>query len=134
MFPLSSPIEQLNKKPKSHFCLAPPASRLQPTADQPSIGPPPLSSAAATPLRLSCLLHSKSPIRVVQLILTLPVSTATTERGFSAMKIIKNRLRNKMSDEYLANSLLINIEKEIAEKFDHDCIIDEFKDLKRSLG
>ncbi|KAK9075585.1 hypothetical protein SSX86_003911 [Deinandra increscens subsp. villosa] len=68
--------------------------------------------------------------RVVRLILTLPVSTATTERGFSAMKIIKNRLRNKISDDYLANSLVINVEKEIAEKFDQDCIIDEFKNLK----
>ncbi|KAK9049224.1 hypothetical protein SSX86_031809 [Deinandra increscens subsp. villosa] len=68
--------------------------------------------------------------RVVRLILTLPVSTATTERGFSAMKRIKNRLRNKMSDEYLANSLVINVEREIAEKFDQDCIIDEFKNLK----
>ncbi|KAD4586123.1 hypothetical protein E3N88_23724 [Mikania micrantha] len=46
--------------------------------------------------------------RVLRLILTLPVSTATTERGFSAMKIIKNRLRNKMSDEYLADSLSNN--------------------------
>lgn len=68
--------------------------------------------------------------RVVQLIMTLPVSTATTERGFSAMKIFKNRLRNKMSDEFLANSMLIYIEKDIAEKFDSESIIDEFKELK----
>ncbi|KAD4982676.1 hypothetical protein E3N88_19347 [Mikania micrantha] len=68
--------------------------------------------------------------RVIRLILTLPVSTATTERGFSAMKIFKNRLRNKMYDEYLANSLVIYIEKEIAEKFDSEYIIDEFKSLK----
>ncbi|KAD7479336.1 hypothetical protein E3N88_02472 [Mikania micrantha] len=52
------------------------------------------------------------------------------ERGFSAMKIFKNRLRNKMSDEYLSDSLLIYIEKEIAEKFDLECIINEFKELK----
>jgi len=62
--------------------------------------------------------------------LTLPVSTATTERGFSAMKIFKNRLRNKISDEYLANSLVVYIEKEIAEKFDSESIIDEFKNLR----
>ncbi|KAD2805629.1 hypothetical protein E3N88_39006 [Mikania micrantha] len=68
--------------------------------------------------------------RVIRLILTLPVSTATTERGFSAMKIFKNRLRNKMSDDYLANSLVIYIEKEIAENFDSESIIDEFKNLK----
>ncbi|KAK9057158.1 hypothetical protein SSX86_024525 [Deinandra increscens subsp. villosa] len=68
--------------------------------------------------------------RVCRLIMTLPVSTATTERAFSAMKIFKTRLRNKMSDAYLADSLVIYIEKEIAENFDSDSIIDEFKDLK----
>ncbi|PWA46679.1 hypothetical protein CTI12_AA503670 [Artemisia annua] len=68
--------------------------------------------------------------RVCRLLLTLPVSTATTERGFSAMKIFKNRLRNKMSDENLANSMVIYIEKEIADKFDSESIIEEFKGLK----
>ncbi|XP_035838006.1 zinc finger MYM-type protein 1-like [Helianthus annuus] len=68
--------------------------------------------------------------RVCRLILTLPVSTATTERGFSAMKIFKNRLRNKMSNQYLANSMVIYIEKEIAENFDSESIIEEFKNLK----
>ncbi|KAD5317982.1 hypothetical protein E3N88_17928 [Mikania micrantha] len=68
--------------------------------------------------------------RVIRLILTLPVSTATTERGFLAMKIFKNRLRNKMSDDYLANNLVIYIEKKIAENFDSESIIDEFKNLK----
>ncbi|KAJ0433406.1 putative HAT dimerization domain-containing protein [Helianthus annuus] len=68
--------------------------------------------------------------RVVRLILTLPVSTATTEQRFSAMKIFKNCLRNKMADEYLTNSLVIYIEKEIADKFDSEDIIHEFKNLK----
>ncbi|XP_050376893.1 uncharacterized protein LOC126794271 [Argentina anserina] len=34
--------------------------------------------------------------RLICLVLTLPVSTATTERAFSAMNYIKNKLRNKM--------------------------------------
>lgn len=34
--------------------------------------------------------------RLICLISTLPVSTARSERSFSAMKIVKNRLRNKM--------------------------------------
>ncbi|XP_076941189.1 uncharacterized protein LOC143610662 [Bidens hawaiensis] len=49
--------------------------------------------------------------RVVRLILTLPVFAATTERGFSAMKMVKNRLRNRMSDEFLANNLVVYIER-----------------------
>ncbi|XP_071714803.1 uncharacterized protein [Rutidosis leptorrhynchoides] len=68
--------------------------------------------------------------RLTRLILTLPVSTATTERAFSAMKLCKNRLRNKMSDDFLASNLVVYIEKEIAELFDSKTVIDEFKDLK----
>ncbi|XP_076922738.1 uncharacterized protein LOC143584607 [Bidens hawaiensis] len=68
--------------------------------------------------------------RVIRLILTLPVSTATMERGFSAMKIFKNRLRNKMSDDYPVNNLVIYIEKELAGSFDSTSIIDDFKELK----
>ncbi|GMI88110.1 hypothetical protein like AT1G19260 [Hibiscus trionum] len=68
--------------------------------------------------------------RVVTLILTLPVSTVTTERSFSAMNIIKNKLHNKIEDEFLSNCLLIYIEKEIAETFDVDSIISDFCDMK----
>ncbi|KAL9686622.1 hypothetical protein QQ045_031015 [Rhodiola kirilowii] len=39
--------------------------------------------------------------RLMCLILTLPVSTTTTERAFSSLDIIKSTLRNKMNDEFL---------------------------------
>ncbi|XP_059448304.1 uncharacterized protein LOC132179583 [Corylus avellana] len=68
--------------------------------------------------------------RLIRLILTLPVFTATTERAFSAMKIVKTRLRNKMEDDFLANSLVLYIEREIAESFDLDSILDDFVLLK----
>nr|XP_020153595.1 uncharacterized protein LOC109738882 [Aegilops tauschii subsp. strangulata] len=47
------------------------------------------------------------------LVLTLPVATATVERCFSAMKLVKNALRNKMGDDYLSNSLICFVEKEM---------------------
>ena len=62
--------------------------------------------------------------------LALPISTATTERVFSAMNIIKNRLRNKMEDDFLMDSMILYIEKEIAAKFGTESIIDDFRDLK----
>ncbi|MCH83259.1 zinc finger MYM-type protein [Trifolium medium] len=65
--------------------------------------------------------------RVLRLVLTLPVSTATTERAFSAMKIIKTRLRNKMEDDFLKDYMIVYIEDEIAEKFTSYEIVDEFK-------
>ena len=55
--------------------------------------------------------HYSLIYRLICLVLTLPVSTATTERAFSAMKIVKTVLRNKMDEEYLRDSMLINIER-----------------------
>uniref|UniRef100_A0A0A9GHJ6 Uncharacterized protein n=1 Tax=Arundo donax TaxID=35708 RepID=A0A0A9GHJ6_ARUDO len=64
--------------------------------------------------------------RLIRLVLTLPVSTAITERAFSAMKLVKTRLRNKMEDGFLRDCLVIYIEREIAVKFSTDFIIDYF--------
>ena len=50
--------------------------------------------------------------------------------NISVMKIFKNRLSKKMSDEYLGDSLLINIKIEVDKKFDLYSIIDEFNKLK----
>ncbi|GAV67739.1 LOW QUALITY PROTEIN: Dimer_Tnp_hAT domain-containing protein, partial [Cephalotus follicularis] len=67
--------------------------------------------------------------RLIRLVLTLPVSTATTEQAF-AMNIIKNKLRSKMEDDYLRSSLVLYIEKEIAEKITTYAIIDDFCTIK----
>ncbi|KAL4362965.1 hypothetical protein GQ457_04G016530 [Hibiscus cannabinus] len=68
--------------------------------------------------------------RLIRFILTLLVSTTTTERAFSVMKIAKTSLRNKMEDEFLSDYLIVYIEKEIAEKFTFDSIIDDFDSTK----
>ncbi|XP_066357925.1 uncharacterized protein [Miscanthus floridulus] len=68
--------------------------------------------------------------RLIRLLVTLPVSTATAERIFSVLKIVKTRLRNKIEDQYLANSLLVQVEGEIVEHYTYDDIISDFKDLK----
>ena len=47
------------------------------------------------------------------------------------MKIIKTRLKNKIEDEFLINSIIIYIEKKISKGFNFDLIIDYFKPLKR---
>ncbi|XP_059664257.1 uncharacterized protein LOC132310032 [Cornus florida] len=67
---------------------------------------------------------------LIRLVWTLPVSTATTERVFSTMKLVKTQLRNRMEDEFLADYLSISIEKEIAQTFSTDSIIDDFSFLK----
>ncbi|XP_042388013.1 zinc finger MYM-type protein 1-like [Zingiber officinale] len=64
--------------------------------------------------------------RLIHLVLTLPVSTATTERAFSAMKHVKTALRNKMEDDFLEDCLTLYIERDLAKDIDIDSIIDEF--------
>ena len=68
--------------------------------------------------------------RVASLILTLPVSTTTTERSFSAMNLIKTRLRNKMEDEFLNDSLVLHFEMELAETISLETIMQNFKKVK----
>ena len=46
------------------------------------------------------------------------------------MKLVKTTLRNKMEDEFLANCLIVYIEREFAENIDSDLIIDNFYSLK----
>lgn len=60
------------------------------------------------------------------LILSLPVSTASSERAISAMKIVKSWLRNRMGDDFLVDNMVIYIEKKIAEKFSIDSGINDF--------
>jgi hypothetical protein len=62
--------------------------------------------------------------------LTLPISTVTTKRAFSAMKHVKIVLRNKIKEEFLADSMMIYIERELVEDIDSDSIIDEFYSTK----
>ncbi len=47
---------------------------------------------------------------LAKILLALPVGTATVERSFSQMKMIKTRLRNHLSDANLAHLITIAIE------------------------
>ncbi|XP_074559959.1 uncharacterized protein LOC141816025 [Curcuma longa] len=64
--------------------------------------------------------------RLIHPVLTLPISTATTERAFSAMKHVKTSLRNKMEDDFLEDCLTLYIERDLTKDIDVDSIIDEF--------
>ncbi|KAK5802543.1 hypothetical protein PVK06_030144 [Gossypium arboreum] len=61
------------------------------------------------------------------------MSTTTTERAFSAMKIGKPRLRNRMEDDLLLTYLVAYIEKDRAQEFSTDSIIDEFDLMKKQM-
>ncbi|XP_037424497.1 uncharacterized protein LOC119289236 isoform X1 [Triticum dicoccoides] len=72
--------------------------------------------------------------RLIELALILPVATASVERAFSAMSIIKTELRNKMGDDWLNYSMVCNIEQEIFAKVDDDAIIYRFQDYRFRKG
>ena len=68
--------------------------------------------------------------RLIRLVLTLLISTATIERAFSAMKLSKTKLHNRMEDELLADNIIVYIKKEIARNFTTEMIMDEFFSMK----
>jgi len=49
--------------------------------------------------------------RLLKLILVLPVATASVERCFSAMKIVKTILRNCIGDEFMSHCIICFVEQ-----------------------
>ena len=60
---------------------------------------------------------------LVKLALILPVATASVERVFSAMNLVKTRLRNRLGDTFLNDCLVSYIEREIFDSIDNETII-----------
>jgi hypothetical protein len=67
---------------------------------------------------------------LIKLPLLLPVATATVERVFSVMHIVKSRLRNRMGDKWMNDSLVAYIEKDIFDKIDNEVIMKRFQNMK----
>ena len=66
---------------------------------------------------------------LLRLVLTLPIATAIVEMVFSAMKIVKSRLRNRMEDEWMNDCLLANIKKDIFNSIDDETIMQRFQNM-----
>ena len=64
--------------------------------------------------------------RLAHIALVLPVSTASCERSFSAMKLIKSYLRSTMCDGRLSSIASLSIESARAEAIDLNKFIEEF--------
>lgn len=62
--------------------------------------------------------------------ITLPVTVANAERSFSKLKIIKNYLRNSMSQDRLTNISILNIERGRTKELDINKIIQIFATKK----
>ena len=67
---------------------------------------------------------------LVTLALILLVAIVTIERTFSAMNIIKNRLRNQLGDQWMNDCLVTYIEKDIFKTIKCEEIMQRFQNMK----
>ncbi|XP_066318666.1 uncharacterized protein [Miscanthus floridulus] len=68
---------------------------------------------------------------LLKLILLLPVATASIERVFSALIIVKTKSRNKIDDTVLDDCLVIFIERDIFFQVNEDDIMETFMSLRK---
>jgi hypothetical protein len=85
-----------------------------------------LASLSKTMVQLERHIMFPLMYRIIKLALLLLVATATVERAFIAMKIIKTKLRNKMTDGWLNDLMVCYIDREIYKGLDLQQIIKAF--------
>jgi len=69
-------------------------------------------------------------VYMLKLMLVLPVATASVERVFSILNYMKNKLRNKIGDQYLNDCLVTFIEREFFLQVKDKDIINRFQTMK----
>jgi hypothetical protein len=66
---------------------------------------------------------------LLRIYLTIPITSVSAERSFSALKRIKTYLRNTMRQTRLTSLALIHIEKELSNSLDFNKLIDKFASI-----
>jgi ribosomal protein L31E len=59
--------------------------------------------------------------------------SATVERCFSAMKLVKTFLRNHLNDDSLSHDVICYVEKEEMKKVTNDLVVKYFMSLKSQM-
>ncbi|XP_078178591.1 uncharacterized protein LOC144572793 [Carex rostrata] len=72
--------------------------------------------------------------KLVKLTLILPVATASVERVFSAMNVVKNDSRNSMGDQWLNDCLVTYIERDLFKGVNNERIMQRFQHMKNRRG
>jgi hypothetical protein len=65
-------------------------------------------------------------LRLYWTLVTLPVTSCSAERALSRLRIIKNRLRSCMCDEWMTALMVLASEKALLSSISNDTIIDKF--------
>ena len=69
-----------------------------------------------------------------KVLLTLTVTTASVERGFSKLTIVKSKLRSTMNQERLEALTLASVEKDLLLQLDDAELVANFADLRMLLA
>ena len=74
-------------------------------------------------------------VKLLQIALTIVVSTASCERSFSALKRIKTYLRSTMTEQRLVDLAVLSVERDLSQQLSLNEVIDEFarKDKNRKI-
>jgi hAT family C-terminal dimerisation region len=72
--------------------------------------------------------------KLIKLGLLLPVATASVERVFSAMNLVKTDIRSSMGDKWMNDCLITFIEKKIFNTVDNERIMQRFQNMKPRRG
>ena len=65
-------------------------------------------------------------LKLLQIALTIAVSTAKCERSFSALKRIKSYLRSTMSEQRLVDLAVLSIERDLSQQLSLDEVVNQF--------
>lgn len=72
--------------------------------------------------------------KLIQVGITITISSLTCERSFSAMRRLKNWLRTSMGQERFTKLSTLNIERDLTKKIDGEVILQKFAVSNRKLN
>ena len=64
--------------------------------------------------------------KLILLYLTVPLSNASAERGFSCLRRVKTYLRNRLTQEHLNHRMILNVHKGLTDSIEIKTVATEF--------
>ena len=100
-----------------------------------------VSQAKPNAETLNDVIDALSPLRaafagltqLLQIVLTLAVTTASCERSFSSLKRIKTYLRSSMGEQRLTSLSILAVERDLSSKIDMDIVVNKFAASNRRI-
>jgi hypothetical protein len=71
--------------------------------------------------------------KLLQVTLSIPISSATCERSFSPMRRIKHWLKSSMTQDRFTNLSILNIERDVTKKLVENEIVNKFAEKNKKI-